>query len=281
MTTSTPHLRDVVDAFDTLYPPAWAASWDAVGLAAGDPAAPVRRVLFAVDPDPAVVEEAADWGADLIVTHHPLLLRGVHSVAADTPKGRLVHRLISSGIALFTAHTNADTADPGVSDALAAAVGVTGPLRPLSPDPGDPQGRRGIGRIGRLERPVPLREFAAAAAAGLPRTAGGVRVAGDLDRTVATVAVSGGSGDGLLAEARAAGVDAYLTSDLRHHPASEHLQHSLDADAPALLDVAHWAGEHPWLDDGAARLRAALAARGAAVETRVSTTVTDAWTQAL
>lgn len=269
-------LHDVTSALEELYPPAWAASWDAVGLVAGDPDRPVRRVLFAVDPVAQVVDEAVEWGAELVVTHHPLLLRGVTSVAATTPKGRLVHRLIESGIGLYTAHTNADTARPGVSDALAAAVGVVGELRPLDPDPSDPEGLRGIGRIGRLERPMALHEFAELAAAGLPRTAGGVRVAGDPERTVYEVAVSGGSGDSLLDAARAAEVDAYLTSDLRHHPASEFAEHG----GPALLDVAHWAGEWPWLADGAERLRGVLSARGATVETRVSATVTDAWSQA-
>ncbi|MFD0776983.1 Nif3-like dinuclear metal center hexameric protein, partial [Streptomonospora algeriensis] len=133
-------LHEVTRAFESLYDPAWAASWDAVGLVCGDPDQSVRRILFAVDPVAEVVEEAREWGADLVVTHHPLLLRGVTGVAATTPKGRIVHRLISEGTALYTAHTNADTAAPGVSDALAAAVGLPGPLSPLEPDPGDPDG---------------------------------------------------------------------------------------------------------------------------------------------
>src|SRR5690606_42080530 len=111
-----------------------------------------------------VVIEAGQWGADLIITRPPLLLRGVTSVAATTPKGRLVHRLIRAGIALYTAHTNADTAAPGVSDALAAAVGLDGPPRPLDPDPTDPDGRPGIGRTGELNEPMTVRQLAAPAA---------------------------------------------------------------------------------------------------------------------
>ncbi len=115
---------DVVAAMQRRYPTSWAEQWDAVGLVCGDPAAAVQRVLLAVDPAPAVVDEAIDWGADLLLTHHPLLLRGVHSVAATTAKGRTLHRLIRHEVALFAAHTNADNARPGVSDALADALGL-------------------------------------------------------------------------------------------------------------------------------------------------------------
>jgi dinuclear metal center YbgI/SA1388 family protein len=259
-------LADVVGIFEDRYDPAWAQEWDAVGLVCGDPEAQVRRVLFAVDPVAEVVGEALEWGADLIVTHHPLLLRPVHGVPATTYKGRLVHRLITGGTALFTAHTNADVADPGVSDALARAVGLEGPLRPLSPSPDDP--RRGLGRVGELSAPLTLREFAAGAAKGLPATAAGLRVAGDPDAAVRTVAVCGGAGDSLLGAARATGADVYLTADLRHHPASEFRE----VGATALIDAAHWATEWPWLRDAAKLLGETN------VETRISSAVTDAWT---
>ncbi|MFD5463167.1 Nif3-like dinuclear metal center hexameric protein [Kitasatospora sp. NPDC127059] len=268
-----PKLSDVITALEEVYPPQWAESWDAVGLVCGDPQAEVSRVLFAVDPVQAVVDEAVEWGADLVVTHHPLYLRGTTSVAATTFKGRVVHTLISNGIALHVAHTNADHADPGVSDALAEAVGlkVTGPL---VPDPTDPLGRRGTGRIGLLEPPLPLSAFAAQVAAGLPATAAGVRVSGDPDRLVSRVAVCGGSGDGFLADVRAAGVDAYVTADLRHHPASE----ATEAAPVALVDAAHWATEWPWLGLAERALRAVAGQHGWAVETKVSHRVTDPWT---
>lgn len=274
---AAPVLREVLAALEERYPPSWAAAWDAVGLVCGDPDQTVRRVLFAVDPVAEVVDEALAWGADLIVTHHPLLLRPVNSVAATTPKGRLLHRLIRSGIGLYTAHTNADTASPGVSDALAAAVGISGPLRPLAPDPTDAAGQRGIGRIGHLPTPMSLSVFAEQVAAGLPTTAGGIRVAGDPDREIRVVAVSGGSGDSLLDAARTSGVDVYVTADLRHHPSSEFVEH----DGPALVDTAHWASEWPWLPIAATELRHALSVGGATVETHISTAVTDAWVRAL
>ena len=113
-------LGDVTAALDALYPPELAEPWDAVGLVCGDPSAPVRRVLLAVDPTPEVAAEAVAGGYDLLLTHHPLYLGGTTTVAGTDPKGRVVHDLVRAGSALFVAHTNADRAAGGVSDALAA-----------------------------------------------------------------------------------------------------------------------------------------------------------------
>lgn len=370
-----PTLGEITALLDEWYPPHQADSWDAVGLVTGDPADDVRRILLAVDPVTAVVDEALAAEAQLLVCHHPLLLKGVHGVAATDPKGRLVHRLVRGGCALLTAHTNADSPAGGVSESLALALGLED-VRPLDPDPAPPmdkivvfapvgsaeslrralsdagagalgdyagasftstgEGRfrplegarpavgevgraevvdevrieavlprrlraqvveamraahpyeepahdvlelaaadepdRGSGRLGRLPRPMSLRAFAEHVAAVLPGTAHGVRVAGDPERTVETVGLCGGAGDFLLDRARAEGVDVYLTSDLRHHPASELREHP---DAPALVDVAHWAAESTWLPVLRRRLTEAL---GDTVEVRVSTTNSDPWT---
>lgn len=264
---------DVIDAVQLAYPPELTQPWDAVGLVCGDPAEPVTRVLVAVDATEATVTEAIESGAQLLLVHHPLLLRGVHGVGADTPKGALVHRLIRAGVALFTAHTNADAADPGVSDALAAALGLA-VLGPLEPRPaGVLPAACGLGRVAELPAAEPFAAFVRRAAGALPATAWGVRGAGDPNRPVRTVAVCGGAGDSLLAEAARAGVDAYLTADLRHHPADEHLRTS--PDAPALVDVAHWASEQPWCAQAASVVSTAL---GGTVEVTVSTRRTDPWT---
>jgi dinuclear metal center YbgI/SA1388 family protein len=127
-------LADLVGLLAQRYDPGWAESWDAVGLVCGDPDASVDRVHFAIDPVAAVADEAIAAGAQLLVTHHPLYLGGTSSVAATSSKGRVVHRLISAGVALYVAHTNADVAKPGVNDALAAALGLHDP-EPLSPLP--------------------------------------------------------------------------------------------------------------------------------------------------
>ncbi|SFL98737.1 dinuclear metal center protein, YbgI/SA1388 family [Streptomyces pini] len=272
-----PALSDVIAALDELWPPERAEQWDAVGTVCGDPDAEVGRVLVAVDPVRETAEEAVELGADLLLTHHPLYLRGTTTVFAGAFKGRVVHDLIRAGAALHVAHTNADRADPGVSDALAEALGlrITGPL---VPDPTDPAGRRGLGRICELDAPEPLARFAERVAARLPATAQGVRAAGDPDRPVGTVAVCGGSGDSLFDQVRAAGVDAYVTADLRHHPASEAVQHGGPHTGPALVDAAHWATEWPWCEQAAAQLESVSERHGWGLRVHVSRTVTDPWT---
>ena len=139
--------------------------------------------------------------------------------------------------------------------------------------PGIAAGERGTGRIGRLRSPVTLRQFAEQVSAALPATAHGVRVGGDPERMVDTVAVTSGAGDFLLEAVLETGADAYVTSDLRHHRAGEFLEHH----GPALVDVAHWAAEWTWLPVLERKLREALGRQGDTVETRVSTTCTDPW----
>ncbi len=370
--THAPTLAEVVDLLHGWYPPATADDWDAVGLVRGDPEAPVRRVLLAVDPTQPVADEAAGWDADLLVVHHPLFLKAVHGVPATSPKGRTLATLAATDCALLTAHTNADGAAYGVSESLALALGLSdlGPIRPAAVDPLDslvvyvplaqadsvrqalaaagagevgaydhasftspgegrfrplagatptigvvgelevvdevrietvlPRAKRGrvvramlavhpyeepawtlveladpglattgTGRVGVVE-PTTLGDFAARVGAALPGTPTGLRVAGDPDRMVRRVAVAGGAGDFLLGDLVGSDVDVFVTSDLRHHPTSEFLEHG----GPALVDVPHWAAEWTWLPVVQARLADAL---GDTVEARVSRIVTDPW----
>ena len=364
-------LADIIDVLEAAYPPHLAQSWDSVGLVCGDPSEPVDSVTVAVDATAAVAAQVPDRG--LLLAHHPLLLRGVDTVSADTAKGALILSLIRTGRALFTAHTNADSASPGVSDALAEVLGlqVTDVLSAVASGPaldkwavfvpaenaeavqsamfaagagqiGDysqcswsvpgtgqflpgegatpaigavgtvehvaevrvemvaPASRRaavlaglrtahpyeepafdilamqttpgdvGIGRIATLSRPESLSAFVSRVRDALPATSWGVRASGDPDATVSRVAVCGGAGDSLLAEVAAAGVQAYVTSDLRHHPADEHRRTS----DVALIDVAHWASEFPWCNQAAALLRNHF---GASLPVTVSDVRTDPW----
>lgn len=261
----------VVDAVEHLYPPQLAESWDACGLVCGDPADPVRKLLVAVDCTDEVVEAAVSARADFLLVHHPPLLRGVTGVPVTHPKGRLVHRLIRQGVALYAAHTSADAARPGVADRLAELLGVTpgAPLTPV-PDGVDPETATGIGRVGALDTPMTLQEFTDRVAARLPATVWGVRAAGDPDRVVRRVAVAPGAGDSFLGTVAEMDVDCYVTSDLRHHPVDEHLR----AGGCAVVDTAHWASEFPWCRSAADLLAAELPG----LDTGVIDLRTDPWT---
>lgn len=264
-------LREVLDVLARLYPPASAQSWDRVGLVTGDPDQPVRRIHLAVDPTLAVVEEARAHGADLLVTHHPLLLRGVHSVATTTAKGATVTGLVVGDVALYVAHTNADVAAEGVCAALAEACGL-GHTEPLTWSEEQP-----MGRVGDLPETLTLRRFVEDLAVHLPATAGGVRVAGPPDAPVRRVAVLGGAGDDLFDAVRQAGADVYVTADLRHHPAVEAREEARGG-TPYLVDAGHWASEQVWLARADRALRAALGEDATRVETHISTVRTDPWT---
>ncbi len=262
-------MADVIAVLEAAYPPALAESWDTgIGLTCGDPAENVRSVLFAVDADPSTIDEAIGSGVQLLVTHHPLLFRPVQSVAADTVKGSLIHRLGRAGIAHFAAHTNADRAERGVNDALADTLGVRHPI----PLPADQPGTTGLGRIGDLVQPIRADQFAAVVAAALPGTVTGARLAGDPARLVRRVAVCGGAGGSLLELAARTGADVFVTADLTHHATAEFVAQPGN---PVLIDVAHWASEWPWLTFAAEVLQAEL---GAAITTTVSTVRTDPWT---
>ncbi|MDR1392621.1 MAG: Nif3-like dinuclear metal center hexameric protein [Bifidobacteriaceae bacterium] len=268
---------EAVGLLDSFFPPALKEDWDHVGLVCGDPAAPLRRVAWAVDPTLNVVERAIEWGADLLVVHHPLLLRGVNSVAATNFKGGIVHQLIKGDCALYTAHTNADAAIGGVAETLARKIGLRD-LRPLVPAASDPQA--GLGRVGHLAEPVSLLSLAQRLASLLPPNNHGVRIAGDTAALVRTAAVLPGAGDSLFDAVRAAQVDVYVTADLRHHPALEAREAADFAGSgkPYLLDVSHAASEWAWLEPAAGRLVSGLEVLGSRVETWVIREVADPWT---
>ena len=143
-----PTLSTVWEHINRLWPETLAESWDAVGPVTGRPDQLVHRIVFAVDPTEEVAVDAIERGADLLLTHHPLMLRAVNSVAGDRFKGRVVHTLIEAGCALYTAHTSADSALGGVSDVIIRGLAVE-QSEPLAPVERGVEGE-GIGRVGDL-----------------------------------------------------------------------------------------------------------------------------------
>lgn len=262
-------VRDVIAAVQAAYPTALAEEWDTgIGLTCGDPSDELDGVLLALDADPATVDEAIGLGAGLLLTHHPLLFRPVQSVAANTDKGALIHRMIRSGVAHFAAHTNADSAVGGVNDALAGLLELTD-VRPLVPCADG--SAIGSGRVGQLPAAMSLQEFTAFVAMRLPSTVAGVRAAGAPGRELRTVALCGGAGDSFLPAAAEVGADVYLTSDLRHHVVAEFVA---VPNNPAVVDVAHWAGESPWLS----RAAALISSQFPDLTVTITTIRTDPWT---
>ena len=263
-------LDELVHFFEELWPLGGAEDWDAPGLVCGSLERPMSRVLLTVDVTHDIIAEAEDGGFDLVFAHHPLLLKGVKTLSESSSKGSLISRSIRSNIAIYGAHTNADIVESGVSDVLARSLGL-GSLTPLVPTLNSGEGH---GRIGLLDSPITLGDFARLAAKVLPSTASGIRVSGEFDQLVQRVAVCGGAGDSFIDAAIDAGVDVYLTSDLRHHPVQEARELSqLASGGPAFIDVAHWAGEWLWLEVAAAQ----LAKRFAKVQFVVSQLRTDPW----
>lgn len=270
----SPTLGQVLVAVEELWPASLAESWDTVGAVVGRPEREVKRIMFAVDPTLDVIADAVARGTDLLITHHPLLLRAVNSVAATGFKGDAVHLLIESGCALLTAHTNADSAIGGVSDVLADIFGLAD-TQPLAPSR-DGLPEEGIGRVGLLSEDMTLADFASRVYSAMPAVAGGVRVAGQKDGMVRKVAVCGGAGDSLFDAVRASEADVYVTADLRHHPASEAREAAFNS-KPYLIDVSHFASEWLWLPTGADALKNVLHDLGYDVEIGVSAINTDPW----
>lgn len=257
-------LAHITNFLDETFPANLAAEWDSVGLVVGAPENNVERILLTVDVTQATVQQAIDEDVSLIIAHHPLLLRGVTSIAETTSKGMLVSQLLRHKIALYTAHTNADAAWPGVSDALAESLGLN-----VRPDFAL-EVETGIGRIGELVTSMSAQEFARQVSQSLPYSPSAVQLAGDTEKVITTVAVCGGAGDSLLEAVSALNVDAYVTSDLRHHVVSEFVA----TNDCVLINIAHWAGEWPWLNQLARQMDDGF---GDKVKVIVSQIPTDPW----
>lgn len=264
-----PTLESVLTQITTLWPESGAQEWDSPGLVVGSPNQVIESIHLVVDVTPETIAEARDAGANLIIAHHPLLLRGVTSVAESTYKGYVVAELIRAGIALYSAHTNADVVPTGTSSRLADLIGLVG-HEPLVPglQPG-----HGLGRVGSLPAEMSLYELAVALGEVLPQTAVGPVIAGEPDARITRVAVCAGAGDSLLQEPAVMASDVYITSDLRHHPASEFREHAKLFGGPSLINISHFAAEWLWLDAAAEELRTLVG-----VEVTVSDLNTDPWT---
>lgn len=356
-----PTVGRIAAYLEELAPPEWAEQWDNVGLQVGDPSSPIKRILIALELTGAVIEEAVQVGADLVVVHHPPIFRPLKAIRFDTPGGKRLQRLIKEGISLYTAHTNLDQAKGMTNDTLAASAGLTEyrvlqkvgeepylklvvfvphgheeavldalaregaghignyshctfqtggtgtflPLEGSNPYLGRqgeleratevrletilPESRvrqavramiaahpyeevaydlyplanpgrvRGHGRLGRLAEPITLSDLVEQLKSRLKTP--NVRVAGEPNRLITTVAVGAGSGGSLVGQAARQGADLLITGDVGYHDAQDALDLGL-----AVVDVGHYNSEAIVVAPLAAYLRERLQSDGLGVE---------------
>lgn len=241
-------LEVLIKSFEKLWPLSSADSWDQPGLAFGSKQDQISKALLSVDVTAAVIKEAMDTGAELIISHHPPLLRGVNQLGAETIKGNLAKLAIANNIAVYSAHTNADKAKNGSAAALVRALGGS-EYEVLDSETGH-------GAVFSLAKPESLISLATRLAQLLPSVAAGLKVAGDPDAEVTRVAIAPGAGDSFMANALMAEVDVFITSDLRHHPAQDFIESNEVGKRIALIDISHWAAESLWLPLAQAELQA-------------------------
>ena len=262
-------LSKLIEVFEKRWPSSDADDWDRVGLLVGSSDSEIRRILIAVDLTDAVIKEAIGKSCNLVLTHHPALLRGVHTIAETSSKGSMLSALIRADISAFSAHTNADVQKDGASTLMAKAFGLS-ELKPLV------AGTQGFGHgvIGCLDSELSLSDFALLISSKLPPVARKVVFSGLPAKKIKFVAICSGAGDFFIDEALKSQADVYVTSDLRHHPALEAIQTPRENGQLALIDVSHWASESLWVS-GAAESLAELDS----VEVLISEVVSDPWTK--
>lgn len=239
-------VQQILDYVNLFAPETMKYDWDNVGLLCGRRDREVRKILVALDPFEDVCREAADTGADLIVTHHPLIFQSLKTVTGDDSVGRCILFLAEHGISAINAHTNLDCAPGGVNDVLAQTLGLRH-TEVLNPGGTDGQGRPyGLIRMGTAEE-MTMADFLRRVQTGLG--APGLRYV-DGGRTVCRVAVGGGACAGAIREVWDAGCDTFVTADVKYNQFWD--AHDLGLN---LIDAGHFWTENPVCTVLAAKLR--------------------------
>ncbi|MCP4113930.1 MAG: Nif3-like dinuclear metal center hexameric protein [Desulfobacteraceae bacterium] len=232
-----PTTKDLLKLVDAIAPFDLAEEWDNSGLQVGNKDWPAGRVLVALDVTVEVMADAVEWGADLVLTHHPLMIRPQRSFDFGSMPGSAVAVAAANRISIVSAHTNLDKALDGLNEHFAQKIGLVGVSQFQPSIPGIVENTPDLGRMGALDQPMPLFEFAdrIKSSLGIP----GLRVVGSQDRMVKKAAVCTGSGASLVQAFLGSGADVFITGDMKYHEAREIEQAGL-----ALIDVGHFASEH-------------------------------------
>ena len=257
----TTRVQSIIDELEALVPAHLAEEWDNVGLQVGHPGWPVDKVLVALDPSMAVVEEAVREGATAVVTHHPLIFRPLRCLNLASATGRLIQRLVNARVAVLTAHTNLDSVSGGINDALVELLALQSAtvLQPLAGDR-----NAGLGRVGTLPQPVAFESLVRDIKARLGLVH--LRYAGRPEDPVRRVAVCSGSGGSLIEPFLNSSAEVYVTGDVRYHDARE-----IEAHRRGVVDIGHFESEHLIVRRLAGLLGDRLAKRGIEVVVQAAT----------
>ena len=226
-------LQDIINIIESVAPLSYQEDWDNSGLQVGDRNAEVHAALLTVDVTESVVDEAIALGCDLIVSHHPLLFRGLKQITGYTPQERCVLKAIQHNIAIYSAHTSMDSWLHGVSGKMAEKLGVK-EYRILS----ESQDNVGLGVIGMLPEPMRVQEFVAHVAKVFDIEGAGLRYVEGKEERVQKIAICGGAGADLVNEAIAQSADVYVSADFKYH------EMQAAAGQIAVVDMDHWVSEH-------------------------------------
>ena len=225
--------KEVMDILESLSPVVFAEKWDNVGLLVGREDKTVHKVMLAVDATDDVVEQAVLQGVDLLVTHHPLLFSSIKRITEADFIGRRLLKLIKNDICYYAMHTNFDVM--GMADAAADALGLQH-CEVLDITYEDDLSKEGIGRIGRLAKKMSLSEMAQHCKTAFELD--NVRVYGNADEEIETVAIVPGSGKDYIEVALAKQADVFITGDIGHHNGLDAIMQGL-----SIIDAGHYGVE--------------------------------------
>ena len=231
--------KEIIQVIEAAYPREAALDFDNVGLLAGRTEKEVKRVYIALDATDAVIDRAVEAGADMLITHHPLIFSPLKKVTDEDFVSRRVVKLIQNDISYYAMHTNYDVL--GMAELAEKILGIrnTEVLDITMEKDGKPEG---IGRIGELEKPMTLEECCVYVKHKL--NLGSLKVFGDMQAEVSRLAISPGSGKTAIAAAIAKGADVLVTGDIGHHDGLDAVEQGL-----AVIDAGHYGTEYIFIDD--------------------------------
>lgn len=220
-------LKKIADIIEKEFPLSSAFEWDNCGILLGDSEKDIKTVLLSLDVTCAVAEEAKSVGADLILSHHPILFDGTKRITGDTAEGRLILKLLQNGICVYSAHTNCDVGKKGINARLAKIFNLKKP---------EFLEENGLGRIGNLKTSVSFGDFTILAKKLLNTPT--VRVCGDKNTEISRVAIASGACADSIPTAVKKGADVIVTADMKYHDMLNYSQEGI-----CIIDAGHYPTE--------------------------------------